>query len=103
MKLRNFFLCAALLSVIACQSWVYRPDVEQGNRWEDVQVQKLNIGMSMQEVQRILGDPLLQDPFQPERWDYIHIHKIAKEPVITRRLTLYFKDARLVRIEDAAR
>lgn len=91
------FLTLPLLS--ACSA--FRPDIQQGNVLEADQVKKLTIGMSKKQVSFLLGSPLLQDPFHRNRWDYIFTLKQPDVPMIRQRLTLYFKDEALEKIDDS--
>lgn len=49
---------------------VHRIDLQQGNLITQEQFAKVKTGMSRLEVRNILGTPLLQDTFNPNRWDY---------------------------------
>ena len=67
-------------------------EIEQGNYLTQSQVAKLDKGMERAKVRRLLGEPLIQDPFHPDRWDYVYM-RISKEGAETRRrLTLFFDD-----------
>ncbi len=78
---------------------VHRIDITQGNIVTPEQFARLEKGMGREEVRFLLGTPLLQDPFHPDRWDYLYYHKPGKGEVTQRNLTLYFEDGRLARIE----
>lgn len=81
---------------------VYRPTIQQGNILDTKQVDKLKLGMSRNQVIYVMGTPLLEDPFHKNRWDYIHTVKNGKTQVTTiQRLTLYFKDDQLSRIDKS--
>lgn len=62
------FLLAALLG--ACT--VHKIDIQQGNVITEEQVAKLRPGMEKKQVQRLLGTPLIEDPFHRDRWDYVY-------------------------------
>jgi len=49
----------------------YRIDIVQGNAVTKEQVALIKPGMSREQVQAVLGSPMLQDPFHAERWDYV--------------------------------
>ncbi|MFW9608685.1 MAG: outer membrane protein assembly factor BamE, partial [Aquaspirillum sp.] len=44
-------------------------DIQQGNAITQDQVDKLRPGMTRQQVQAIVGTPLLKDMFHANRWD----------------------------------
>ncbi len=72
LALASIFSSAVLLS--GCTDWLptaHRLDSEQGNHVTLVQLEKLKIGMSKNEVQKIIGLPMISDPFHDQRWDYI--------------------------------
>ncbi len=49
----------------------YRIDIVQGNAVTKEQASAVRPGMSREQVQSILGTPMLADPFHADRWDYI--------------------------------
>ena len=93
------FLIAGFLSLSACS--VYKVDVRQGNELEAEQVAKLKLGMTQQQVQFLLGSPLLTDPFHHNRWDYVRSFRESGEKTSRQLLTLFFKDGKLVKIDDS--
>ena len=81
----------------------YRIDVQQGNYIERETIAKLKPGMTRAQVRFILGTPLIADPFNPNRWDYLYYNRPRGRIKDVRRLTLYFEDDRLKRAyADAA-
>ena len=78
---------------------LYRIDVQQGNVIDQEMVNRLEIGMEESKVRFILGTPLLADPFNRNRWDYIYTLRPGSGPTVRRHLLLYFTDGRLARIE----
>jgi len=97
-------LCAlALTSLTGCGfvgfPGVYRINVEQGNIIDQEKVDKLKIGMSRRQVRFILGTPLVEDSFNPDRWDYTHTIRNGKNSILDQRLTVFFEGDKLARIE----
>ncbi len=102
---RSFLPCMTLLilvSLSACTAWLpnaYRQNLQQGNTIKLTQIKQLKMGMSKAEVHKILGSPILADPFHNQRWDYIYRfipgHGAEKES----RLTLFFNHNRLKKID----
>ena len=68
-------------AVSAC---VYRIDVQQGNEITAEMISRLSPGMTRREVVRILGYPLVSDPFNRNRWDYFYSYKSGKTREMTR-------------------
>ena len=83
----------------------YRIDVQQGNFISREMVAQLKEGMRNKEgvtpeqVRFVLGTPLLTDIFHANRWDYVFRLKKGNGEVISSRVTVFFKDNRLVNIE----
>lgn len=77
----------------------YQPDILQGNVITQERVALLRTGMGRDEVNAILGTPLLQSVFHADRWDYVFSFQRQGEPTQQRRLTLYFKDGQLERFD----
>ncbi|MDO1509452.1 MULTISPECIES: outer membrane protein assembly factor BamE [unclassified Neisseria] len=107
----NKTLCltlAALLGLAACSAErvslfpSYKLKVIQGNQLDARAVASLQPGMSRDQVQLMLGTPLLRDPFHADRWDYTY--NIARNGVVEdiRTLTLHFSNNQLVKAEGNA-
>ena len=79
---------------------IYRIDVQQGNVVTRSMVDQLEIGMEKRKVRFIMGTPLLVDSFNPDRWDYLYVLRPGSGPTVTQRVSVYFVDDRLDRIED---
>ncbi|MCF7520582.1 outer membrane protein assembly factor BamE [Neisseria sp. ZJ106] len=99
---------AALLGLAACSAErislfpSYKLKVIQGNELDSRAVVSLQPGMSRDQVQLLLGTPLLRDVFHADRWDYDFT--ISRNGIVQEKtdLTLYFKDNVLVKIEGNA-
>ncbi len=79
---------------------VYRIDIQQGNIVDREMLDQLDIGMEPRKVRFILGTPLLVDPFNQNRWDYIYSLRRGSGEEVRQRVSVYFVDDRLARIED---
>ena len=55
-------------------------------------------GMSKEQVQFIMGAPVLKNPFGTDRSDYVYYFKPGYGDVSTRQVTLFFKGSTLTRI-----
>lgn len=96
-------LCALLLA-LGCAPLtpaIYKLDVRQGNLLEQDQVRRLTPGMSKRQVQALIGSPLLTDPFNQQRWDYVYLYypRGNESQGVRRNLVLYFQGELLERIE----
>ena len=83
-----------ILSLSACSALVRKVPVQQGNIIQQHQVDQLKPGMSMQEVKQIMGDPVLNSTFNPNRLDYVYTYRKGKAHKY-QRVSLTFKDNRL--------
>ncbi len=83
----------------------YRIDIQQGNFVSREMVAQLKEsmqrkeGVTREQVRFVLGTPLLTDVFHADRWDYVFRLKKSTGEVIASRVTVFFKDNRLVNIE----
>lgn len=77
----------------------HKIDIPQGNIVTQEMVEKLQAGMTRNQVRFVLGTPLLVDPFRNDRWDYLYLLNQRGSLVEQRQLKVYFKDDRLVRYE----
>ena len=60
-------LSAALL-LSGC---VHRVPVPQGNFLKKEDLDKISVGMTRVQVRAVLGTPMIADPFESNRWDYV--------------------------------
>jgi len=77
----------------------YKIDIVQGNFVSREQAQALKPGMSRNQVKNILGTSLLTSIFHAERWDYVFTFKRQGLEPQSRRVTVFFKQDVLERIE----
>lgn len=76
----------------------YRMDILQGNVVVREQVQALQPGMSRQQVQAILGTPLVASIFHADRWDYVFTFQRQGQPLQRRVVSVVFEGDRLARV-----
>jgi len=81
----------------------YKIDVQQGNSIEQSTINRLEPGMSKNQVQFILGSPMLIDVFHLDRWDYYYSMKRGNGDTEQKHVALFFEDGRLVRTEGDLR
>lgn len=77
----------------------YKIDIVQGNFVSREQASALQTGMSRNQVKNILGTPLLTSIFHADRWDYVFTFKRQGLAPQSRRVSVFFKDDVLARIE----
>jgi outer membrane protein assembly factor BamE len=102
----NFRLLGSLLMagclIVTLPACVYRMDIPQGNRIDAELIEKLEIGMTRNQVRFLLGTPAVLDPYRPDQWHYVYFYKTGNDQVIEqRRMTLFFTGDLLTSIEGA--
>jgi outer membrane protein assembly factor BamE len=79
---------------------VYRMNIQQGNYLESRSEEQLQVGMTRSQVRYLLGTPMVPDTFDHDRWDYLYYMKKGRlKAPEKRRLTVYFQDDKVARIE----
>ena len=92
-------LCSAsitLLSGCGIIPGIYKIDIQQGNVVTQEMVDQLRPGMTTRQVRFIMGTPLIQDTFHPNRWDYLYSMESGHSTRVQERISLNFEDNRLV-------
>ncbi len=79
--------------------FVYRVDVQQGNVVTQDMLAQLKPGMDKNKVTYIMGSPLITDVFHQDRWDYVYTFKKGGGKTSLRRVSLFFEDDVLSRID----
>lgn len=77
----------------------YRIDVQQGNVITQEMVAQLRPGMDKKKVNFIMGSPSILDTFHANRWDYVYTFQSGRSRPEKRRVTLYFENDLLARVE----
>ncbi|WP_240655698.1 outer membrane protein assembly factor BamE [Paraburkholderia phosphatilytica] len=63
----------------------YRITIVQGNFVSSEMAAQMKIGMTRDQVRRLLGTPLLTDMFHADRWDYVFYFKRGSTSVVQQR------------------
>jgi outer membrane protein assembly factor BamE len=77
----------------------YRIEIVQGNAVTKEQVAQVRPGMSREQVQALLGTPMLADPFHADRWDYFFSLRRPGTAVQKRVVVAHFKNGVLERLQ----
>lgn len=106
MKMKSLLAAAVVaLSLTACstvQKVVYRIDVPQGNYLEQDKIDQLKVGMTAEQVEYLLGTPMMKNIFDTHRWDYVFIKREGYKDPEQRNLFVYFDAKGLVaKIDDS--
>ncbi len=89
---------ASLLSTTGCGNFLkpHRINVQQGNVYTIEMVEKLKPGLSKEQVEYIMGTPLIVDTFQPDQWYYHYSLLLGSGETIAQTLYLTFSDGQLI-------
>jgi len=94
-------IIAIALSLSACSSWVYRIDIPQGNYLEQKSIDKIQVGMTKEQVKFVLGSPVMIDTFDKDTWNYVYHFKSGRSEELNmhKSFTVKFEDGKLVSAE----
>ena len=100
---KNHLLNLILISFIV-SSCVYRPDLQQGNLLKIENIDRVEIGMTKSQVRYLLGGPVIGNPYQTDRWDYIYLYqeRMSGDPLNNDQrywLVVYFENEIVTKIE----
>ncbi|MET0355242.1 MAG: outer membrane protein assembly factor BamE [Cellvibrio sp.] len=104
MKLASRFLLVTLcvFSLTSCKLFpsVHKLNIQQGHIITADMVNQLKPGMSKRQVRFVLGNTLLPDTFNDNRWDYFYSVKHGRDGSYTKHLyTVYFENDKFVKGE----
>ena len=91
---KTFLITFLLVLGTSCSTFSpYKVPVLQGNIIEDEDVEQLVQGLTKDQVQYLLGTPLLNSPIHQQRWDYFYSVKIGDIVIAEKKLFLIFDDS----------
>lgn len=97
MKVVSILIAVLILS--ACSTFkfpgVHRINIQQGNVITQTMIDKLKPGMTRSQARFILGNPVLDDQLNRDRWDYVYSIQIGGGRRVQKKLVLHFVDDRL--------
>lgn len=71
---------------------VYKIDIQQGNIITQEMVDQLRPGMTKRQVIFVMGTPLVRDPFDQDRWDYVYSYQPGGGIRGQERITMFFEN-----------
>ena len=90
-------LAAAIVLMTSCNlPRVYRLAVQQGNVITQEMVDSLKPGMTREQVAFIMGEPVVRNPFDNNRWDYVYTLRVPGHVNDQRKMSLFFDDGKLL-------
>src|SRR3989338_447095 len=78
---RAMLIAVATLTLSACSipslqfPGVYKIDIQQGNIITQEMIDQLRPGMTKRQVIFVMGAPVVRDPFDQDRWDYVYSYQ----------------------------
>lgn len=98
--LKHLTIVVAITMLAGCQYFkfpgVYKIDIQQGNIITQDMIDDLKPGMTKRQVRYIMGNPLIQDTFNPNRWDYFYSLKKADGSETKEKVSILFENDKLV-------
>ena len=93
-----------LFVILLITSCVYRPDLQQGNLLNIVNIDRIQIDMTKSQIKYLLGGPVVGTPYEENRWDYIYLYQPrmdigSNENSQRYWLIVYFENEKVIRIE----
>lgn len=90
----------ALLACLILSACVYSIDIQQGNLLEPKDIDRVAVGMTRVQVRSLLGTPMVSDPFEGERWDYVYyLKRNRSSKVFKQNFIVFFEGDKVSRIE----
>lgn len=91
---------ALLIAATWLAGCVYRIPIQQGNFLEPKEIDQVDVGMTRSQVRYLLGTPMVADPFDNSRWDYVYHLKRGRirEPQ-RRHFIVFFEGEKVTKVE----
>ena len=61
-----------------------------------IDLNKLEIGQTKEQVKFILGTPMIKDAFNSSRWDYVSLITVGENKIVDKKLIVLFNDNNLL-------
>src|SRR5210317_2109874 len=82
-----------IVSLTISSGCVYRASIAQGNVIKEEDLAQVEVGMTKNQVRFLLGTPMIDDPFNKERWDYVYYLKLQRDDATFKRwVSVFFED-----------
>ena len=96
---RSLIWIFAVSMIVGCgDGLLHRVDQQQGNLVTDRMIEQLKPGMNREQVVFIMGQPILKNSFDSDRWDYIYTFAPRSQAPEKRYITLFFREGLLARL-----
>ena len=89
------FISLFMISQSGCFK-IYKQDLRQGNYVTQAKIDKLKVGLSKEQVQKIMGAPALVPVIDTNRWDYYYSFVSGDGKISEKKsLSLYFVNGKI--------
>ena len=99
MLFRILIVSLLCLTLSACETFrfpgVHRINIQQGNVITQQMIDKLRPGMTKSQVRFVLGNAVIDDSLNADRWDYVYTLEVPDTLEMRKVLSLYFVDGKL--------
>ena len=93
MTMRKSLTLALLCTLVITGGCVYRANISQGNLIEQEDLDQAKVGMTKNQIRFLLGTPMIDDPFNRDRWDYVYYLTIGRADATRKRwVSIFFAD-----------
>ncbi len=101
--LKFFAVLTIFAALSGCSTYqfpgVHRITIQQGNVVTQAMIDKLKPGMTKRQVQFVLGNPVIDDQLNSNRWDYVYTIDVPGFERIQQNLQVFFIEDRLSHFE----
>ena len=88
-------VAVAMIATSCALPRVYKVTVQQGNVITQQMVDSLKPGMTREQVAYVMGEPVIKNPFDQDRWDYVYTLRVPGVVNDHMRMSLFFTDGLL--------
>lgn len=99
---RRAALCGIISLIVllsGCWAKPHRIGVWQGNIIQQTALDSVTVGMTREQVDYLLGTPVVRQPFDKQRWDYLYLYQPGEGEPTRRLVSIYFEGEKVARIE----
>ena len=90
---------AVALATTGC-GIIYKQPIYQGNLIEKTAADQLQVGITRQDVQGLMGSPSIADTANPDRWDYTSTQRTDRlGNVVIKNFTVHFENGLVTKWE----
>ena len=89
-------LIISLIMISCSNTSIYRVSITQGTVFKQEDINKLELGMTKDQVIYVMGQPSFENFFEKNVWNYFYQIKSGETVDLERRLKLFFDDENLL-------